>query len=88
MAMTLKKERASEQVMSLSPEIQKAIADTIKLRQNSEISAVVSEVIETLGGQDPNLIVRAIKSAGGPREFVQEIQTEIRRLKSIGAHKS
>lgn len=86
MAMTARRERVSED-MTLSPELQKAIAETIKRRPNSEIPAVVSEVIETVGGKDPNLIVQAIKATGGPREFVQEIQHEIRRLKSIGAHR-
>lgn len=74
--------------MALSSELQKSIIEAVKRRPDTDIPIIVSEVLETLGGQDPNLIVQAIKSSGGPRELVQEVQAEIRRIKSIGAHRA
>jgi hypothetical protein len=71
--------------MPLPTEVITTIADIIKRRPSSDVTAIVSEVIETLAGKDPNWLLSTFKAAGGPSEFVKAINDEIRRLKSIGS---
>lgn len=83
MAMTLARERVGSVTMPLPNEVLATIAETIKRRPSTDVTALTSEVIETLGGKDPDWVLSVIKSAGGPREFVVQIDAEIRRLKSL-----
>jgi hypothetical protein len=70
--------------MPLPTEVLTVVADIVKRRPDNDIAAIVSEVIETMGGKDPNKIAALIKACGGPREFVHAVLEEARRLKSIG----
>jgi hypothetical protein len=87
MPMTLRSERVGE-AMALPTEVLSAIADVVKKRPGSDIPAIVSEVVETLAGKDPDKIVALIKSAGGAKGFVDAIVTEARRLRSLKQPKS
>ena len=71
--------------MALPSEVTTVIANIVKQRPSNDVAAIVSEVIETLAGKDPDKILAWIKNAGGTSGFVQEIQAETRRLKSTSA---
>lgn len=87
MATLTKRERVGEQ-MTLPSEVIATIQSIVKDRPSDEVPVIVSEVIETLAGRDPNWLLSVIKSAGGPSALVQAISEETRRLKSIGFGKT
>ena len=70
MATTLQRsERVGDEV-PLPSEVVKIIEKTIKERPENDVPTIVSEVVETLAGTDPDNVVAWSRSARGrPRSF-------------------
>lgn len=81
MAMTLRNERVGDCTVPLPSEVVSVIGTIVKKRPSSEVTAIVSEVIESLAGSDPDKLLAWIKSCGTPGEFIKAIQDETRRAK-------
>lgn len=82
MVMTLPNEKGVGNMASLPTEVVSAIEKKIKQRPSNDVPAIVSEVVETFAGMDPDKLLAWFKSAGGPSEFVQLLFEETRRIKS------
>lgn len=78
---------AGGDVVSLPNEITTAIRDTVKLRPTNDPVTILSEVIETVAGKNPDIIVAAMENAGGPTPFIQALLAEVKRVKSNALNK-
>lgn len=83
MAMTaLRRERVGDDVMPLPTEVVALIERVVRQSPSNDLPTMVSEVLETMAGSDPNKLLAWMKSYGGAAEFIKDIQIETKRQKS------
>ena len=71
-----------EAIMNLPAEVKKVVAEIVRQQPTVEAATLTSQVISTVAGRHPNVIIEAVKTTGGTAEFVQAILDEINRVKA------
>lgn len=75
--------------MTLSAEIAALVRSKVLSHQGpADDHRIVREILETLAGREADVVLAAMKAAGGPQEFVQQLFKEVRRLRELEQQKA
>ncbi len=69
--------------IGLPAEVLSVIHSTaLRQPETEDLNEIVSEVLQTLAGRQPDLVITAIRASGGPPAFVRRLLEEVRRIRT------